>query len=55
MSPVSVKIEKLFVYGETTPEIRVKLDVFGAQDACRDIYVEPDALYAEHGRPSIAP
>jgi len=24
------KIEKLFVYGETTPEIRAKLDGFGA-------------------------
>lgn len=29
------KIEKLFVYGETTPEIRAKLDGFGA------IYLAP--------------
>jgi quinol monooxygenase YgiN len=25
-----VKVEKLFVYGDTTPEIRAKLDGFGA-------------------------
>lgn len=26
-----VKIEKLYVYGDTTPEIRAKLDGFGAE------------------------
>lgn len=26
-----VRIEKLYVYGETTPEIRAKLDSFGAE------------------------